>query len=972
MKIHTASGVSWQTVLFAACLLVLKPLYLSSSAVESGEILVEDFENGVFKGWETKGTAFGQGPVTSTLPGQKPVTGFRGKGFVNSHHGGEQGKGSITSPPFAIERDYINFKINGGHHPLMHTASTNGSDGIEGQIFIGLGSFKHAVFDDIVVERDGPDPEHPEVLFKENFDAMGQSGGMHGIDPDVWNVGADDGDTVHWPPPSGTTQEGACYSRLWDLGNGDWCFFDRNGDFAARRLMNGIRSVEGFSRGKNLRITFKTWGRTDLGGEPYPLGAGIHGPWHSKNQFVFRITNLVTKTSLEEDMAAGLLFWPGWKHEWVEGSGPLARVIPIAKPSPYFNAALNAFDPADPTNLTAGKVHALTIRVWLGNVSGAKFEFSGDDGQTWDSLTDQSGNIIDTRDLDPTSEIADLACINLLVDGEVQRTASGVNWGTQDDGHLGWYTWDVKDLKGKSGRIQIIDTHDGSADRLVPLYGPLENGIPLPWGYITVDHIVQSDRRRLPVYANPGVEIAMRNLDSIARRGYGNIKGRLKYHFKPPAHANGDPDGPFYYKGYYHMFYQYNPDAFGYGYKHWGHSRSKDMVYWEHLPIALWPSREIGEKHCYSGNTIINDDGIPMAFYASIGARYGSAIGIAMPTDDELINWVKHPATPFVPKSVGELKEGDYAIISDPYVIKEAGQWYMILGARKEGGKACISLYKSDNFVDWEFIGIPLVGEGIKHWEVATLFKLDDKWVVTYAPQGSCRYYTGTMDFENCHFEPEYHGYLDYSGSYGFDHKIHGHGDYKGTVYAPYVGEVDHLGRRPFWMTTGGGLSLPRIFRVREDGRLSQQPLPELDKLRGDHYQEWNVNLDDISHIVDDVRGRGDMIEIIAEIEPGDAETYGLKIRRSPDGNNFAPITYDGRFLVVGDKKAEVDLMDGVDTLNLHVFIDGSLVEVFANDWVVFSNNIGAPPSHNGVEAFAEGGKAHLKSLDIWQMKTIW
>ena len=114
------------------------------------------------------------------------------------------------------------------------------------------------------------------------------------------------------------------------------------------------------------------------------------------------------------------------------------------------------------------------------------------------------------------------------------------------------------------------------------------------------------------------------------------------------------------------------------------------------------------------------------------------------------------------------------------------------------------------------------------------------------------------------------------------------------------------------------------------------------------------------------------MIEIIAEIEPGNAETYGLKIRRSPDGNNFAPITYDGRFLVVGDKKAEVDLMDGVDTLNLHVFIDGSLVEVFANDWVVFSNNIGAPPSHNGVEAFAEGGEANLKSLDIWQMKTIW
>lgn len=958
----------WCITLISAFFVVVHPSNLLGGPGERDEILIEDFEGDGLKGWESKGSAFGSGPVDSTLPGQKPVTGIRGRKFANSHHGGEPGIGSITSPPFKIERDYINFKINGGHHPSLQSESGDTDD----QVFIGLGSFKHAVYDDIVVERDGPDLEHPEVLFSESFDGMGQAGGMHGIDPDVWNVGADDGDAVSWPPPSSTTQEGACYSRLWDLGNGDWCFFDRNGDFHTRRLMNGIRSVNGFTRGKNLRITFKTWGRTDLGAEPYPQAGGIHGPWHSSNRFVFRITNLITKTSLEQDMVAGLLFWPGWKHEWVEGSGLSAKVTPVEKPGPYINAALKAFDPANPTDLTAGKAHALTVRVWLGDVSGAKLEFSSDDGLTWRPLTDPSGNIIDTRNDDPMTEERDLACINLVVDGRVQRTASGVNWGTKDDGHLSWYTWDVKSLKGKAARIKIIDTHDGSGDRLVPLYGPLKGGTPLPWGYITVDHIVQSDQRRFPVYANPGVEIAMRNQDSIERRGFGNIKGRLKFHFKPPAHANGDPDGPFYYKGYYHMFYQYNPDAFGYGYKHWGHARSRDMVYWEHLPIALWPSREIGEKHCYSGNTIINDDGVPMAFYASIGTKYGSKIGIAMPTDDELINWVKHPSTPFVPSSVGELKAGDYAIISDPYVIKEAGQWYLVLGARKEGGKACISLYKSDNLVDWEYIGIPLVGEGIKHWEVATMFKLDNKWVVTYAPQGACRYYTGTMDFESCHFEPEYHGYLDYSGSYGFDHKIHGHGDYKGTVYAPYVGEVDHLGRRPFWMTTAGGLSLPRIFRVRPDGRLSQQPLPELSKLRGDHYQEWSVRLGDVPHIVDDVRGQGDTIEIIAEIEPGDAEICGLKIRRSPDGAHSAPITWDGQFLVVGDKKAEVDLMDGVDTLSLHIFIDGSVVEVFANDWVVFSSSIGAPASHNGVEAFAEGGEATLKSLDIWQIKSIW
>ncbi len=947
---------------------------LNALAAESSEIMIADFESEDFGDWWVSGDAFGQGPATGTLSEQNPVTGFRGNGFVNSYHNGEQGTGVMTSPPFTIERDHINFLINGGHHPLkLETNATDPSGEKAGLVYIGLGSFKHAVFDDIVVERDNPNSSVPEVLFRESFDAMGRSGGMYGLDPDVWNVGADDGDAVPWPPPAGTIQPGSCYSRLWDLGGGDWCFFDRNGDFNERRLMNGIRSVQGFSRGNNLRITFKTWGRTDMGGEPYPQAAGIHGPWHAANQWEWLITNQRATKSLEHDIEAGLAFWPGWKHRWEEHGGGPDEGVRVENPGPYINAALKAYDLARPTDLRAGKAHALTVRVWLGNESGGKLEFSADGGATWGSLTDEGGNAIDTRDLEQDGIAPNTCCINLLIDDEVQRTASGVNWAAQDDGRLSWYTWDVKNLRGKTAQIQIIDTHTGTTQGLVHLYNMWGQGTdPLPWGYINVDQIVQSDRRRFPVYANAGVEIAMRNVDSLARRGIGTSKDRLTFHFKPPAWSNGDPDGPFYFKGYYHMFYQYNPDSYGFGYKHWGHARSKDLVYWEHLPIALWPSREIGEKHCYSGNTIINDDGVPMAFYASIGTKYGSNIGIAMPTDDELIGWEKHPATPFGPKSVGTLKEGDYAIISDPFVFKEAGQWYMVLGARKEGGKACISLYKSDNFVDWEFIGIPLVGEGPKHWEVATLFKLDDKWVVTYAPQGVCRYYTGTMDFENCKFEPEYHGYLDYSGAYGFDHKIHGHQDYRGTVYAPYVAEVDHLGRRLFWMTTGGGLSLPRVFRVRPDGRLSQQPPPELKKLRGEHYEDWNVALADSSHVVQDARGRGDTIEIIAEFEPGDASVYGLKIRRSPDGESFAPITYDGRFLIVGDKKAEVDLLDGEDTLRLHVFIDKSLVEVFANDWVVFSNNIGAAATNIGVEAFASGGSANLKALDIWQLKTIW
>src|SRR5438309_12059901 len=78
------------------------------------------------------------------------------------------------------------------------------------------------------------------------------------------------------------------------------------------------------------------------------------------------------------------------------------------------------------------------------------------------------------------------------------------------------------------------------------------------------------------------------------------VKGdanRPIYHLQPPANWNNDPNGPLFYKGFYHLFYQLNPYGDDWGHMHWGHFRSKDLVHWEHQPIALWPSKSRGEEH---------------------------------------------------------------------------------------------------------------------------------------------------------------------------------------------------------------------------------------------------------------------------------------------------------------------------------------------------------------------------------------
>src|SRR5882724_1819369 len=97
-----------------ACLLVAGAL---GQGQPDNDILIADFEGKDYGDWKTTGTAFGPGPTRGTLPGQMPVTGFLGNGLVNSFFGGDQSTGTLTSPPFKIQRKVINFLIGGGMHP---------------------------------------------------------------------------------------------------------------------------------------------------------------------------------------------------------------------------------------------------------------------------------------------------------------------------------------------------------------------------------------------------------------------------------------------------------------------------------------------------------------------------------------------------------------------------------------------------------------------------------------------------------------------------------------------------------------------------------------------------------------------------------------------------------------------------------------------------------------------------------------
>src|SRR4051794_40124210 len=88
-----------------------------SVSADRPDLLIADFEGDTYGDWKAEGEAFGPGPASGTLPNQMPVTGFLGKRLVNSYFGGDKSTGTLTSPPVAVERKYLNFLVGGGGHP---------------------------------------------------------------------------------------------------------------------------------------------------------------------------------------------------------------------------------------------------------------------------------------------------------------------------------------------------------------------------------------------------------------------------------------------------------------------------------------------------------------------------------------------------------------------------------------------------------------------------------------------------------------------------------------------------------------------------------------------------------------------------------------------------------------------------------------------------------------------------------------
>lgn len=320
-----------------------------------------------------------------------------------------------------------------------------------------------------------------------------------------------------------------------------------------------------------------------------------------------------------------------------------------------------------------------------------------------------------------------------------------------------------------------------------------------------------------------------------------------RFRVRPPANWINDPNGPFRWRGRYHLFYQHNPDAPVHTNVHWGHVSSVDLAHWQHHPLALTPTPGgPDEAGCWSG-CVVDDDGVPTAVYTGVD-RDHTGLGTiclaraANPDDEALTEWKPLP-TPVV---AGPPDGLDVVMFRDPFVFRHGGRRWALVGAGHADGTPSVLLYDCDDLSDWRFAGVLIdggdpvataaFGDTAIGWECPQLCETPGgDWVLVVSlwdnEPRSAVFLTGCLE-------------AGADGGPRFVARAGGRLDHGRDFYAPAV--LQEAGRALMWGWSwearaqteidragwAGVLTVPRVVDVHPDGSLRVTPAPELRLLR--------------------------------------------------------------------------------------------------------------------------------------------
>lgn len=524
---------------------------------------------------------------------------------------------------------------------------------------------------------------------------------------------------------------------------------------------------------------------------------------------------------------------------------------------------------------------------------------------------------------------------------------------------------------------------------------------------LTPADVAKSYHKYLKPYKNKVPFIPYEEI-KIDRAQYKDDPNRPQYHAIPPGAWMNEPHAPFYYNNKYHLTYQHNPTGPYWHQIHWGHWVSNDMVHWYDVPEAIFPDADsVAPDGIWSGSASVDDKGLPVYFYTfgNWSKKHNQGVALAHPAnakDTNLTVWIKDKK-PLIEQEEGQGLSGEFR---DPFAWKdkEDGKWYLLVGSGIEGKGGTPWIYVSDDFKKWNLKGPFYLSNYQKYpflgsiWELPVFLPLghypngETKYVMIVSPKGlkqnvEVYYWLGRFDRTTFRFipdneEPQYwdYGLRTFIGPSGFIDPKTG----RAIIYTITAG-----GRGPGW---SGNASLPTHIFLDSSGNLGVKPIEELQTLRTKQLLSLqNTTLLEANAQLKNIKG--DMLEIVLEMESA-SDKFGIQLRKSPGGEEETKLLYDAvnKKLFADLSKSSLSPMQrhpslGTDerknvlnhfdlegkSFKLHVFIDKSLIQAYANDkktittWVYPSRD-----DSKGLMLWSNNSEAKIKALQVWEMGSIY
>ena len=444
-----------------------------------------------------------------------------------------------------------------------------------------------------------------------------------------------------------------------------------------------------------------------------------------------------------------------------------------------------------------------------------------------------------------------------------------------------------------------------------------------------------------------------------------------KFHIEAEKGLVNDPNGLIFWKGEYHVFYQLNPKSCEHTFKNWAHIKSKDLVNWEKLPIALAPTDWFDKDGCYSGSAIEKDGKLYLMYTGNVKNNGVRESYQCLAVSEDGISFKK--LGPVIHNN--DIPKGYTRHFRDPKLLRKNGKFYVVLGAQRENLTGTILLYSSKDLFTWKFEQEIIKGESGYMCECPDYYEVNKQGVLIFSPQGltangilyNNRYQSGYI-LRNIK-ETEKNNFIELDRGFEFYAPQSFIGKGGERIMFGWMGmpeELEHPSVEEGWIHS---LTLPRIIEI-ENNKLYQRPHTNLQKLRKNKITIENLEVNGKVNL-EKFNIKGITYEIILKLEELNSDLI-LNIRAGENNKTVLKYEYKNKLFIL-DREKSGRGYKGIrkcvlDTLKeIRIFSDTSSIEVYLNNGEeVFTANI--YPEKDAENIILEGNNIKVEKIEFYEI----